>query len=75
MEGITEVAPLQPPMTVSEYLPSSLEEAIAMAEKSAFVREVIPESTLNKYLEEKRKTAARFDADPKAVFQQHLRTI
>ena len=75
MEGITEVAPLQSPMAVTEYLPGNLEEAIALAETSEFVREVIPESTLNKYLDEKRKTAARFDADPKAVFQQHLRTI
>ena len=75
MEGITEVTPLQSPMAVTEYLPGNLEEAIALAETSEFVREVIPESTLNKYLDEKRKTAARFDADPKAVFQQHLRTI
>ena len=50
-------------------------EAISLAEKSAFIREVLPENVIDAYLAEKKKTAARFEADANAVFQQHLRTI
>lgn len=75
MEGITEVTPLQAPLDDSGSLPESLEEAISLAEKSAFIREVLPESVIEAYLAEKKKTAARFEADANAVFQQHLRTI
>ena len=75
MEGITEVTPLQAPLDDSGSLPESLEEAISLAEKSAFIREVLPENVIDAYLAEKKKTAARFEADANAVFQQHLRTI
>ena len=75
MEGITEVTPLQAPLDDSGSLPESLEEAISLAEKSAFIREVLPENVIEAYLAEKKKTAARFEADANAVFQQHLRTI
>ena len=75
MEGITEVTPLQAPLDESGSLPESLEEAISLAEKSAFIREVLPENVIDAYLAEKKKTAARFEADANAVFQQHLRTI
>ena len=73
--GITEVTPLQAPLDDSGSLPESLEEAISLAEKSAFIREVLPENVIDAYLAEKKKTAARFEADANAVFQQHLRTI
>jgi len=36
---------------------------------------VLPENVIDAYLAEKKKTAARFEADANAVFQQHLRTI
>ncbi len=75
MEGITEVTPLQEPLKDSGELPDNLEEAIALASKSSFIREVLPESVIEAYLEEKRKTAARYEADANAVYQLHLRTI
>ena len=75
MEGITEVTPLQEPLKETGMLPANLEEAIELAEKSAFVREVLPQDVLDKYIAEKKKTAARYEMDPRSVFQQHLRTI
>lgn len=75
LEGMTEVTPLQEPMAVAGELPGSMEEAIDLAAASAFVREVIPESMLERYLEEKRRTAARHQADPKAVQLLHWKTI
>lgn len=75
MEGITEVTPLQPALEETGRLPHDLGEAIALAEKSEFLREVLPEKTLEKYLAEKRRVWNRFQIDPKSVFSQHLRTI
>ncbi len=75
MEGITEVTPLQEPLKDFGELPDNLEEAIALASKSSFIKEVLPESVIEAYLEEKRKTAARYEADANAVYQLHLRTI
>lgn len=75
LEGMEEKAPLPAPMAASGELPASLEEAIRLAEGSAFVREVVPESMLDKYLEEKRRTLARYQADPKAIQLLHWKTI
>ncbi len=75
MEGITEVTPLQEPLKDVGELPDNLEEAIALASKSSFIKEVLPESVIEAYLEEKRKTAARYEADANAMYQLHLRTI
>ncbi len=75
MEGITEVTPLQEPLKDVGELPDNLEEAIALASKSSFIKEVLPESVIEAYLDEKRKTAARYEADANAVYQLHLRTI
>lgn len=55
MEGITEVTPLQAPLDDSGSLPESLEEAISLAEKSAFIREVLPENVIDVYLAEKKR--------------------
>lgn len=55
MEGITEVTPLQAPLDDSGSLPESLEEAISLAEKSAFIREVLPENVIDAYLAEKKR--------------------
>ena len=74
MEGVSEDANLQKPLTVTGALPGSLDEAIALAEQSEFVRGVRGE-ILDEYISEKKKTAARFVTDPEAVFQLHLRTI
>lgn len=75
MEGMEKAVPLQEQLTPMGSLPDSLEEAIALAGESSFVRQVLPEDMLKKYLEEKKRIAARYEADPKAVYQQHLRTI
>lgn len=75
LEGIEQKAPLQQPLLHAEELPGTLAEAILLAEQSDFVRRVLPENMLEKYIAEKKKTAARYEADPKSVFQQHLRTI
>ena len=74
MEGIRDQAPLQGTLDVSGELPGSLDEAIALAMDSAFVRGVLGD-VLDKYIDEKAKTAARYDNDPDTVFQLHLRTI
>lgn len=75
MEGITEVTPLQPALEETGKLPHDLGEAIALAEKSEFLRETLPAGMLEKYLTEKRRVWNRFQVDPRSVFHQHLRTI
>ena len=75
MEGITEVTPLQPALEETGKLPHDLGEAIALAEKSEFLRETLPAGMLEKYLTEKRRVWNRFQIDPRSVFHQHLRTI
>lgn len=52
-----ELGTLQP-------LPRSLGEALDAAEKSAFIRRVIPEGTVEKYLSEKRREWERYQASP-----------
>lgn len=50
-------------------LPKGLDEAIALAERSTFVKEVVGESLLKKYLAFKKEEAVAFDrADDKAAF-------
>lgn len=75
LEGIRDQAELQPPLTDAGALPDSLEEAVRLAEASDFVQAMLPEGLRTQYFGEKRKTASRDEADPKAVFWQHLRTI
>ena len=74
LEGIRDHAPLQPPLESVDKLPGSLYEAILLARESKFVREVLGD-TLDKYIAEKKRMAARFEKEPEALFDQHLRTI
>lgn len=74
MEGIRDQAKLQPPLEHADKLPGSLYEAIIFARESKFVQDVLGD-TLDKYVAEKKKTAARYETEPDALFQQHLRTI
>ncbi len=75
LEGMADHAPLQPSGEETARLPDSLSEAIALAERSDFLRTVLPERTLQRYLAEKRKVVQRDQADHRAVFWQHLATI
>lgn len=75
LEGVEDQLVLQDPLKDTGSLPENINEAIERAEKSAFVRRVIPEDTFQRYLLEKKKTAVRNENDAKALFQQHLRTI
>lgn len=75
MEGLEEQLPLQAPLTDTGLLPGNIREAIHLAEESEFLHRVLPEDTLQRYLLEKKKIAARDEEDSKAVFRQHLRTI
>ena len=75
MEGLEEQLVLQEPLRDTGRLPEDINEAISAAEQSEFIRAVLPEDTLARYILEKKKIAARDEADTKAVFQQHLRTI
>lgn len=74
MEGLREQAELQPPMEHTEKLPGSLYEAIVCARESSFLRDVLGD-TLDKYITEKKRMAARYETEPEALFEQHLRTI
>ena len=74
MEGIRDRATLQPPLEHVDRLPGSLYEALIYARESKFVREVLGD-TLDKYIAEKKRLAARYEKEPEAVFDQHLRTI
>lgn len=75
MEGLEKKLRLQAPLTDAGSLPKSIGEAIRLAEESQFLHRVLPEDTLQRYLLEKKKMAARHEADSEAVFRQHLRTI
>lgn len=75
MEGIEKSEQLQEALAVTGELPESLEEAVKLAEDSVFVRSVLPPVMLEKYLDEKKRTAIRCQEDPKALFQLHLHTI
>ena len=75
LEGLEQALLLQAPVVATGELPGSIEEAIDLAEASAFVREVIPEPMLGQYLAEKRRTAERYRADPEAVRLLHWKTI
>ena len=74
MEGIRDKAPLQKPLDVTGDLPGSLFTAVMYARESRFVYDVLG-GVLEKYAVEKKKIAARFETEPEALFQQHLRTI
>lgn len=75
MEGMEQELPLQACQADNGSLPATLAEAVLLAEHSDFIYRVLPAYVVDKYLVEKRKTIAREEADPKAVYQQHLRTI
>lgn len=75
MAGIENQETLQSADVDAGLLPQSLEEAIALAEASDFVRTVLPADVMEKYIAEKKRLAARYKADPETVFAQHLRTI
>lgn len=74
MEGIREKAPLQEALKITGELPGSLFSAIIFARESEFVRRVLGDA-LDKYVVEKKQTAARFETEPEELFQLHLRTI
>ena len=74
LEGIRDHATLQEPLESKEKLPGSLYEAIILARESKFIREVLGD-TLDKYIAEKKRMAARYEKEPEALFEQHLRTI
>lgn len=75
MAGIENQETLQSADVDAGLLPQSLEEAIALAEASDFVRTVLPADVMEKYIAEKKRLAARYKSDPETVFAQHLRTI
>ena len=75
MDGLENELPLQEPLAEAGSLPASLDEAIELAENSDFVRAILPEDMLTKYLVEKKHTAQRSAENARAVFEQHLRTI
>ena len=54
-------------------LPQNLDEAIALAEKSSFVKNVMGAELLEKYLDEKKEEAKAFAEaeNPEAFYQQH----
>ena len=74
LEGIRDHATLQEPLESKDKLPGSLYEAIILARESKFIREVLGD-TLDKYIMEKKRIAARYEKEPEALFEQHLRTI
>ena len=58
-----------------ERLPASLSSAVEVAEKSAFIRSVIPEKIVSLYLDEKRKDAClceRESLDHMALVRRYL---
>ncbi len=75
LEGMAEKLPLQAPLTESGELPDTLEEAITLAENSAFLRTVLPSDMLEKYLHEKHITAEKHKQDAEALKTLHWKTI
>ena len=56
-------------------LPLSMSEAIADAEKSAFLKEVLGETLLAAYLDEKKKALEEYEKDNKAYFQKEFERL
>ena len=56
-------------------LPLSMSEAIADAESSAFLKEVLGETLLAAYLNEKKKTLEEYEKDNKAYFQKEFERL
>lgn len=56
-------------------LPKDLGEAIALARDSAFLKAVLPETTLESYIREKERIYKNWQEDPQQVFQSHFETI
>ncbi len=52
-----------------------MEEALALAESSAFLPTVIPQDMLDKYLQEKHLTLQQQQTDPDALQALHWKTI
>lgn len=75
MEGMRRGEALPEINEAVGQLPSSLDEAVDLAQDSEFIRQVLPERLLERYLSAKKALAARHRADHDAVFHQHLRTI
>ena len=75
MEGIEQKLPLQPAMCEDGCLPETLEEAVELASSSEFLKRVLPEGIMKKYITEKKAICEKAKADPEAVQQMHFRTI
>jgi len=56
-------------------LPLSMSEAIADAEKSTFLKEVLGETLLTAYLDEKKKALEEYEKDNKAYFQKEFERL
>ena len=56
-------------------LPLSMSEAIADAEKSAFLKEVLGDALLSAYLGEKKKALEEYEKDNKAYFQKEFERL
>ncbi len=56
-------------------LPKDLGEAIALAKESAFLKAVLPKTTLDAYIMEKDRIFKNWQEDPQQVFQSHFETI
>ena len=56
-------------------LPLSMSEAIADAEKSAFLKEVLGKTLLNAYLDEKKRALDDCEKDSKAYFQKEFERL
>ncbi len=56
-------------------LPLDLGEAIALAKESAFLKAVLPKTTLEAYIREKERIWKNWQEDPQQVFQSHFETI
>ena len=73
LEGIKDGLKLSDVPAAS--LPLSMSEAIADAEKSAFLKEVLGETLLTAYLEEKKKALEEYEKDNKAYFQMEFERL
>ena len=75
LEGMAEQLPLQAPLAEVGELPSTMDEALTLAESSVFLPTVIPQDMLDKYLQEKRLALQQMQADPDALQALHWKTI
>ena len=81
-EGVQEKLPLPEPSNYDVYahgrergltpLPSSLGQAVELAQKSAFLRSVIPEKILENYLQHKQREARAY-TDSEKPYDYELR--